>query len=705
MFRVGYLALATCASAALSGCSEEFQPGPAGGVENLLLVTFDTTRADHIGCYGHEMASTPTLDSLARDGALFERCFAPAPLTLPSHSTLLTGFQPYTHGARNNGTHKLGADVLSIAERLKEEGFSTGAVISSFVLDSRFGLDSGFDTYDDDLSGGTGQGNFGFAETIAEDTTRRALEWLERRGTERWFLWIHYFDPHSDYSAPEPFGSRFARSPYDGEIAYTDDMFGDVIEHLRSRGELEETLVVVTSDHGEALGEHGENTHGLFIYDATTHVPLIMSHPGLPGDRRIPDVVGLVDIAPTAFDLLGVAYGSAFDGRSFASVLLSKDATIEPRPAYSESIFPRVGFGWAELRALRGENWRYVRAPRPELYDIERDPGELDDLSGVAPERLARRAAELSAILPEKEVETYSRDGGEMDPEVEELISALGYAGSDLSGDSMDGGLADPKDKLSDLRLLREAEAEIAYGREAEAEAMYRRLIATNPNSVDARNPLADLLWRMGKLREAVEVQREIVRLPGVKSANFAALAALEHQLGVGDVATTLQLAKACDPRDPAPWVLEGSLIHGSEDPEAALAAYQTALRIDSKFAKAWIGICEIEASRRNLPEALAAADQALDCDPSIHAPWFHKGSMLAASGKHREAIRCFTRASEIDPDHLQTRQGLTILHNTLGQKGLAIQQLGQAVRIDRAAVEKMAAGNPAIATLLLELR
>ena len=182
MLRLRDLALA---AAALASCSEEFQPGPEGGVKNLLLVTFDTTRADRIGCYGYEGASTPTLDGLAKEGVLFERCIAPAPITLPSHSTLLTGFQPYTHGARNNGTHKMGSDVRSIAERLKEEGFATGAVISAFVLDSRFGLDNGFDSYDDDLSGGSGQGNFGFAETRADDTTRRALEWLERRGEER----------------------------------------------------------------------------------------------------------------------------------------------------------------------------------------------------------------------------------------------------------------------------------------------------------------------------------------------------------------------------------------------------------------------------------------------------------------------------------------------------------------------------------------
>ncbi len=705
MPRARHFALAACAAAALSSCAEEFQAGVEGGVENLLLVTFDTTRADRVGCYGYEAASTPVLDALAEEGALFERCIAPAPLTLPSHSTLLTGFQPYTHGARNNGTHKMGAEVRSIAQRLKEEGFSTGAVTSAFVLDSRFGLDSGFDSYDDDLSGGTGQGNFGFAETTAVDTSRRALEWLERRGDERWFLWIHYFDPHSDYNPPEPYRSRFKGSLYDGEIAYTDAMFGDVIDHLRAKNELDETLVVVTSDHGEALGEHGESTHGLFIYDATTHVPLIMSHPRLPGGERIKDVVGLVDVAPTAFDLLGVAYGADFDGRSLAGRMLSADASVEERPAYSEAMFPRISFGWSELRALRGPSWRYVRAPRPELYDLDEDPGELNDLSAVEPELLEQRSAELTGTLPDVEVETYTRDGGGMDSEVEAALSALGYAGSDLSGDTEDGDLADPKDKISDLTKLREAEEAIAYGREEEAEEIYRSLIADNPNTVDARNPLADLLWRMEKVQEAIDVQREIIKLPGVKSVNFSALAAMEHKLGVGDPKTHLELAKACDPRDPGPWVVEGELFHGAADPEGALAAYRKALEIDPRYAKAWVGICEVEASRRNREASLKAADKALECDPSLHAPWFNKGSMLAASNKHREALLCLKRAAEINPEHLQTRLGLTIIHNTLGDRQQALQQLGQAARIDRAKVEQMAGRNALIASLLRELR
>ena len=705
MPRARHFALAACAAAALSSCAEEFQAGVEGGVENLLLVTFDTTRADRVGCYGYEAASTPVLDALAEEGALFERCIAPAPLTLPSHSTLLTGFQPYTHGARNNGTHKMGAEVRSIAQRLKEEGFSTGAVTSAFVLDSRFGLDSGFDSYDDDLSGGTGQGNFGFAETTAVDTSRRALEWLERRGDERWFLWIHYFDPHSDYNPPEPYRSRFKGSLYDGEIAYTDAMFGEVIDHLSAKNELDKTLVVVTSDHGEALGEHGESTHGLFIYDATTHVPLIMSHPRLPSGERIDDVVGLVDVAPTAFDLLGVAYGADFDGRSLAGRMLSADASVEERPAYSEAMFPRISFGWSELRALRGPSWRYVRAPRPELYDLDEDPGELNDLSAVEPELLEQRSAELTGTLPDVEVETYTRDGGGMDSEVEAALSALGYAGSDLSGDTEDGDLADPKDKISDLTKLREAEEAIAYGREEEAEEIYRSLIADNPNTVDARNPLADLLWRMEKVQEAIDVQREIIKLPGVKSVNFSALAAMEHKLGVGDPKTHLELAKACDPRDPGPWVVEGELFHGAADPEGALAAYRKALEIDPRYAKAWVGICEVEASRRNREASLKAADKALECDPSLHAPWFNKGSMLAASNKHREALLCLKRAAEINPEHLQTRLGLTIIHNTLGDRQQALQQLGQAARIDRAKVEQMAGRNALIASLLRELR
>jgi arylsulfatase A-like enzyme/tetratricopeptide (TPR) repeat protein len=691
-------------TATLVSCGDGVERGSRERAENLLLVTFDTTRADHIGCYGYEDASTPTLDALAASGVLFERCITPAPITLPSHSTLLTGFQPYTHGARNNGTHKVGGAVRSLAERFKSIDFATGAVISAFVLDSRFGLDAGFDSYDDDLSGGTGSGDFGFAETKADDTTKRALRWLRERGEERWFLWVHYFDPHADYSPPEPYASRCAGAPYDGEIAYTDAMLGTILDELRGRGELDETLVVVTADHGEALGDHGEETHGMFIYDSTTHVPLLMSHPSLPESRRVEDVIGLVDIAPTVMDIMGVNYGDGFDGRSFLSVMLSEDANFEALPAYSESMFPWHGFGWSDLRALRGEDWRYVRAPRPELYDLEEDPGEARDLSDDEPALLQMRAAELSAMLPEREVETFTRDGGGMDAEVESALSALGYTGADLSGDP-GGELADPKDKLGDAKRLHDAEAAIAYGRDAEAEAIYRELVEDNPRSVDARNPLADLLTRMEKFSEALAVQREIIQLPTAKSVNFIAMAQLEKRLGVGDIAESLSMAKACDPRDPMPWVAEGELLHWPSDPVAAMACYQRAIEIDERCAKAWIGVCEVESSRRKVPEAQAAARRAVECDPSLHVAWFRLGSMLAAGRKNREAIVALVKASEIDPAHIPTWIGLSMLCAGEGERPTALQHLRKAVELDRAQVEQMARQNPVISGLLGELR
>ena len=690
--------------AGLFSCGGTSDEGLELHAENLLLVTFDTTRADRIGCYGYEAASTPTLDSLAEDGVLFERCITPAPITLPSHSTLLTGFQPYNHGARNNGTHKVSGAVRSLAERFKDVDFSTGAVVSAFVLDSRFGLDAGFDSYDDDLSGGSGSGNFGFAETKADDTTRRALSWLRERGEERWFLWVHYFDPHADYSPPEPYASRCPGSPYDGEIAYTDAMLGSILDELRVRGELDETLVVVTADHGEALGDHGEETHGIFIYDSTTHVPLLMSHPSLPQESRVEEVIGLVDIAPTVMDIMGVSYGNGFDGRSYLSAMFSGEETFEALPAYSESMFPRLGFGWSDLRALRGQDWRYIRAPRSELYDLSNDPKEENDLSSGEPALLLERAAALTALLPEREVETFTRDEGGMDEEVSNALSALGYTGHDLSGD-VNGALADPKDRIGDAKRLHAAEAAIARGRDDEAEAIYRALARENPASVDVRNPLADLLTRLERYEDALEVQREIIQLPSVKSANFLAMAQIEKKLGIGDLAKTLDMAKACDPRDPKPWVIEGELLHMPSDPDAAMRCYQRALEIDERCAGAWVGICQVESARRRLPEAQAAAKRAVECDPSMHMAWFRLGSMQAAGRKTREAISSLLRASEVEPLHIPTWIGLSMLYASVGERPRALQSLQRAADLDRAQVEEMARKNGVISGLLDELR
>ena len=260
--------------------------GPGAGFKNLLLVTLDTTRADHLGCYGFEGASTPVLDGLANEGVLFERCVTSAPYTLPAHASILTGLLPLRHGVRVNGTQGLPAEVQTLAESLSNAGFDTGAVVSALVLDSRFGLNQGFDRYDDDLSAGGEARLLQYRETAGDDTLRRAVRWLKERGNERFFLWTQFFDAHDPYEPPAEFAARFPGRPYDGEIAFADECLGRLLEELRHQDRLDDTLVVVVGDHGESLGDHGETLHGHFVYLATTHVPFIVHHPKLAAGKR-----------------------------------------------------------------------------------------------------------------------------------------------------------------------------------------------------------------------------------------------------------------------------------------------------------------------------------------------------------------------------------------------------------------------------------
>lgn len=704
--RIAALLLFGLASSGAASCSRAPKPrlGPEGGFRNLLLVSFDTTRADHLGCYGSKSGATPVLDELARGGVLFETCITPAPITLAAHASLLTGLLPCQHGARNNGTHRLAPDVPTLAERLKPLGFATGAVVSAFVLDSRFGLERGFDQYDDDLSGG-GLATAFAGETRAEDTLARAERWLGRRGQERWFLWVHFFDPHADYDAPEPYRSRFSSAPYDGEIAYADACLGTLRKHLAERGVLDQTLVVMASDHGEALGEHGEATHGIFVYDATSRVPLILSHPALRAGTRVPAVVGLSDVVPTVLELLGAPPASGLAGRSLAGVALGTQPELESLPAYTENELVRYDYGWAGLRALRDEHYRYVRAPRPELYDLRLDPGETHDRIAEEPEVAARYEKLLRQRIPVPEKNTRSSSTGEVEPEVKSKLAALGYTFSAAAADADALERPDPKDRIDGLRSQQTAEGFLHAGRLAEAETAYRALLGANPQAIAVRDALANVLMKRGALAEALEIQRGSLELPGVTATNFLIAAELENRLGLEGWRRTLELAKAFDPRASLPWVREGDLVHLPAHPDAALAAYRAALERDEHCAPAWVGIGRVEAQRRNLAGALEAAVHATECDPRLAEAWFLSGSMHAASGKREEALACFRRARELDPADVKTRLALTLLSAAAGDEAAALVELRAALERAPEEVRAAAAGNAQLQKLLERAR
>ncbi len=646
--------------------------GAEAGIENVLIVTLDTTRADRIGCYGYEKASTPNLDAMAERGVLAENCITVAPITLPSHASILTGLYPFHHGARNNGTHRLPEEVPTLAETLSSAGFATGAVTSAFVLDSRFGLDQGFDTYDDDLANAEEAPLFMFRETKALDTAKRANRWLEERGDERWFLWMHLFDPHANYEPPEPFASR-CEDPYDGEIAYADAGIGEVLETLRKRGELDKTLVIVTADHGESLGEHGESTHSIFLHDATTRVPLILMHPSLVQGKRIEEVVSSVDIVPTVLELLDVGQPAPVDGRSVARAAVLPDEVPERVPSYSESMAPWYNHGWSDLRAVRDEHGRFIEAPRPELYDLTRDPRELHDLCSASPALADRYATRLDAILPDAEVDMRGDDIRSMDPEVRASLAALGYVWtSSEEGRDPELVLPDPKDRIHLWEDNQRANELVRLERYDEAEIALRGVLSEDPASAMARSALAGVLLHQERDEEALALLRETVTMPGVRNSVVLRLAAVERDLGLETWRENLQVAKDMDPRDPLPWVEEGDWAQEDGDPETALRAYRAALELDDRCAKAWVGIGNTEHRLGREVEAEAALRRAVEADPIAVAGWYNLGVVLETLERHTEARDAYVRALRLEPDHVLSLVNLGNAYQRAGQAALA---------------------------------
>src|ERR1700704_7031367 len=376
-------------------------PTPAKPALNVVLITIDTLRADHLGCYGYKQIKTPNIDGLAADGVRFENAFAVVPVTLPSHSSMLTGTYPMLSGMHDFSANKLSPLQPTLASVLKQAGYQTGAVIGAAVLDSRFGLNQGFDFYYDHFDfSRLDEANLDEMERPGNVVADVALDWLGKNSQKKFFLWMHLYDPHFPYRPPEPYSREYAAQPYDGEIAFADEQVGRLLRFLKDKGLYQNTVIVLSGDHGESLGEHGEKTHGFFIYNATMRVPLIIHLPGKSAVLPLEDPVSLVDLMPTVIEAARVKIPSQVQGRSLLPLLRGEKAE-RPRTIYGETFLPRIHFNWSELRGAENAKYHFIDAPHPELYDLTKDPGELrnlfSDKKAVADEMRAQLVALIRA--------------------------------------------------------------------------------------------------------------------------------------------------------------------------------------------------------------------------------------------------------------------------------------------------------------------
>ena len=529
-------------------------PTPAPAARSVLLITVDTLRADRLGCYGDTRARTPRHRRAGRRGHVFERAFTPVPITLPAHASLFTGLIPPAHGVRGNGAFALATGVATLAEALSAAGRSTAAFVGGFPLARRFGLDRGFGHYDDRMGKPSGV-HYEFAERRADAVVDAAIAWLASQPGDV-FVWVHLFDPHAPYDPPPAFAGD---DPYRGEIAAVDAAAGRLLDAWETRPG--PAVVALTADHGEAFGEHGEESHSLFVYDVTLRVPLVLKGSGVPAGRQ-PGPVSIVDLGATVLALAGAP--KALPGRSLF-------ATKTGPPLYAETLAPRLDFGWSELRAIRSGRHKLIRAPRPELFDIAADPAESRDLAASDPQMVARLSAELDDLLAAAGETNSRRD---VDSETADRLRSLGY----VQGVGEHGTGADPKDKVEVARRI--ARAAGPFRDHAAAAAAYREIAALDPEVPVVNFRLADALLRSGRAAESIPYYRKVLAASPRTADPFVGLATALAGLGrLDDAAQVLAEALRVDPASGQAHFNLGEIARVRGDRAAARRAYEAALQ------------------------------------------------------------------------------------------------------------------------------
>ncbi|PXF56991.1 MAG: hypothetical protein C4B58_11350 [Deltaproteobacteria bacterium] len=482
---------------------------------NVLIITMDTTRADHLGCYGYDKIQTPHIDAAAKEGVLFEEAFSVQPVTLPSHCSIFTGKYPFSHGVRDNNIYRLAEENLTLAEILKERDYVTAAFISSYILDRQFGLTQGFHFYNDRFLKPKQKGRLPIDRRAAE-VSILACKWLdtfkEKKDERPFFLWLHYYDPHADYDPPSPYKEAYP-NPYDGEIAYMDDWIGYVFDDLKLKDLWDNTIVVLVADHGESLGEYGEQTHGIFIYRPTTNVPLIIKYPEkLPQGVRSKERVSTIDIMPTVLDLLGIKAEEKFDGQSLISLIKDKRG-INERAVYSEAFIPK-GFNWSELKGIRKGKWCFIEAPRPELYQIEPGEKELESLIGKYPQQAEEIKSLLYAMLTE--TQQAKTEQVAVNEEMIERLKGLGYfVGGGQGGEEITTSQQDPKDMIKLFALYQRANGLVENESYGQAVALFEKIMEQDPDNPRFLMESADININLNKFKEAEKHLKHAVSIKG----------------------------------------------------------------------------------------------------------------------------------------------------------------------------------------------
>jgi arylsulfatase A-like enzyme/Flp pilus assembly protein TadD len=679
--RAALVAAAAFGIGALIWTATRREPGPlttsrADGP--IILISIDTLRADRLPAYGYEKVRTPNIDALAAQGVLFERAYAHAPQTLPAHASLLSGQLPFEHGVRDNVGFTLKPGHWSLQSALRSRGWATAAFVSAYVLRAQTGLGEGFDTYDSELSAESGELSIGQVQRSGEATVAAADAWLARRDPQTpFFLFLHIYEPHKPYAPPPRFAAYDA---YDGEVAYADEIVGRFFDRLRALGLYDRATIVLLSDHGEGLGDHGEQEHGLFLYQETTRIPLIVKRPG-GAARRVSAPVQQIDVAPTILDLVGAPNRPEARGRSL-KLLLDGTGTVPETGIYAEALYSRYHFGWSELYSLTDARYRLIRAPRDELFDLERDPREAASVAVERPQvRQAMRAA-LDTLIKTSTIEPAAA----VSEEDKQRLAALGYIGGGsstglaLPGDS----LPDPKDKVALLERYRHASDLAAARRYDEAVAVYRDVLAADAGMTDVWLRLAEVQVRRGSLPDAIAAYKEVIKRKPREPVSLIGAASALLRIGDLDAARRhAELAVAVAPAGAHEILAKIALAR--RDAETARREAALAQQADNTLPMTFYvdGRLLYEAGR--YAEALAPLRRAKD---HLHGRTvqmndlnYYIGDSLARMARYPEAEPYLLEEVRLFPHNTRARAGLAMLYRAMGRNAESERAIEELLR------------------------
>jgi arylsulfatase A-like enzyme/predicted Zn-dependent protease len=615
---------------------------------NYVLITVDTLRADRVHCYGFPYVDTPTMDLFASKGVLFERCIAQTPLTLPSHTSLMTGTLPLFHGVRDNGGYLVPQELLTLAEIFKEKNYQTSAFVASYVLDSKWGLDQGFDFYFDqfDLSKYKTI-SLGNVQRRGDEVINEALTWLENNKNDQFFTWIHLYDPHTPYDPPSPYKEQYPNRPYLGEIAYTDSLLGQLWGYLEQNNLTENTILIFASDHGESLGEHQEGTHGFFIYQAGVHVPLIFVTPfeDLQGIRRS-DVVSLVDIMPTILEMDDEAIPAQIQGQSLLPLFLN-GAENEERFAYAETYYPRLHYGWSDLKSIQEGRFKLIIAPELELYDLIDDPKEQSNRVSDFPEETRRLMRTAEAFIENSTQGAFDIDYHNIDEETRQKLAALGYIGTFSDQSQLEGRvLGNPREKITIFNRLSQSKELMLEEKYDEAVALINQIVEEDPDVIDAYFTLGNLYF---KTREFDNALTSFLKVFEKRQDSFTVINIANSYMGKGDLEEADKfLTSIVDsiPPDSQLYYVFGNIKNLREDYEGAIKYYEECIKLNPSSASGYSGLAGTYVALKRFDDAETYLSKAQEFNPTLRNLHYHwallheeKGDLIKAAEAYKQEL------------------------------------------------------------------